>query len=173
MGLRVRVGSWFGPLPRNGGRCWKSRPACLKEQGRVNICEVALCSRRSFSPLPLRPVRGRGERRSPGGSRWSACSLAKTNDVEAAAPRHAELFWLSMASWGRWVRPPGSLATGERLLQQARLLRHVLAEVDRHGGLRPPTGDFNHFFRLRHRGDGSHAGYHPARRSGACEGTPS
>ena len=45
----------------------------------------------------------------------------------------------------RRVRPSGVLAwEREGLLEQARLLRHVFAEIDRHDGLRPRPGGLNH-----------------------------
>ena len=81
--------------------------------------------------------------RERSGSRWSARSDARTNDLEAgASPRR-------MIQVVNGDRAPSSTIEGSRLgarrlLEQARLLRHVFAEVHRHDGLRPRPGGLNH-----------------------------
>ncbi len=82
-------------------------------------------------------------------------SYGSTGDCydNGASPRR--MFRLSMAT-GRRVRPSeGSRLGARRFLEQARLRRHVFAEVDRHGASSATAGRAQSLSRRRHSEGGS------------------
>jgi len=118
--------------------------ACLKERGRVNNRELPLCWEEARSGPVATCERARVSESARGQGGAPAAMRGRT--TLRPEPRSAECVRLSMASLGRRMRPPDSLAERERSKQQARLLRHVFAEMfHRHGGLRPRPGGLNHF----------------------------
>ncbi len=168
VGRRVVENAGLQTVPRSGlrgHRSDRSITACLKERGRVNTHEALLCSEGRLERRQRDLYAGaRGRGRS--GSRWSARSDARTNDLEAAASRHADWFRLSMAT-GVGFDHPGSRLGARSFFEHARWLRHVFAEIDRHDGLRPRPGRLNHLAGFATPKGGSLAEQRARTRSGA------